>query len=176
MKIKAILLAALSTLMLSGCALIKSNNTQVINPIDPVGGAAFEAYGSEKLEVLGMAATKTDSRCSAVEFFKYLTKVYPDVDDMINVRMEETEITKGSAKSYTCKYSGLAVAYTPLSLSESIAWKNSEKVNEPKSEPIPVKVEVKEVPAPCQPCTCVTCGCQPCGCINQNNYYNPNNQ
>lgn len=77
MKIKALLLAALSTLMLSGCALIKSNNTKVISPIEPVSNAAFEAYGNERIDVLGMAATKADGPCSAVEFFKFITKLYP---------------------------------------------------------------------------------------------------
>ncbi|MCL4103431.1 MULTISPECIES: hypothetical protein [unclassified Fibrobacter] len=173
MKIKALLLAALSTLMLSGCALIKSNNTKVISPIEPVSNAAFEAYGNERIDVLGMAATKADGPCSAVEFFKFITKLYPDADDMINVHMEETEITKGSTKTYSCKYSGLAIAYTPLTLNESIAWKKSEQVEE---KPLPVKTEIKEVPVPaCTPCACVTCGCQPCSNINPNNYYKPEN-
>lgn len=175
MKIKALLLAALSTLMLSGCALIKSNNTKVISPIEPASTADFEAFGQERMDVLGLAATKADGPCSAVEFFKYITKIYPDADDMINVHMEETEITKGSAKTYSCKYSGLAVAYTPLTLAESTNWKKSEKADE---KPLPVKVEIKEVPVPvptCTPCACVTCGCQPCNNINPNNYYKPEN-
>ena len=70
MNIKTLLLALISVLMLSGCALIKNSNEEKINTITPVGSAKFEAYGAERMDALGMVATKVDSRCSAVEFFK----------------------------------------------------------------------------------------------------------
>jgi len=162
----------ISVLVLSGCALIKSSNEEKINTITPIGSAKIEAYGAERIDVLGMVATKVESRCSAVEFFKYINKIYPEADDMIDVSMEETTITKGAAQSYSCKYSGLAISYTPMTLDETKKWYPKKVEEKP-------KVVIVEKPAPtpaCTPCTCVTCGCQPCGCINQNNYYNPNNQ
>jgi len=168
MNIKGLLLALISVLMLSGCALIKSSNEEKINTITPVGSARFEAYGAERMDALGMVATKVDSRCSAVEFFKYVTKIYPAADDMIDVSMEEITIKKGTATSYSCKYSGLAVSYTPLTIDNAKKWT-------PKKKEI-VVVEKPAEPAPaCVPCACVTCGCQPCNSINSNNYYNPNN-
>ena len=170
MNIKTLLLALISVLMLSGCALIKNSNEEKINTITPVGSAKFEAYGAERMDALGMVATKVESRCSAVEFFKYVTKVYPAADDVIDVSMEETTIQKGAATSYSCKYSGLAVSYTPLNIDEAKKWTPKTQKQEV------VVVEKPAVPAPaCVPCACVTCGCQPCNAINQNNYYSPNN-
>lgn len=175
MNKKVLLLALISILMLSGCALIKSSNEQNFNTIASIGSANFEAYGAEKVDVLGMAATKVDGRCSAVDFFEYITKIYPNADDMINVRMEETEIKQGVVASYSCEYSGLAVAYTPLSLDEAKKWQKPKDVA-PNQPEVVVQARVEDSASICVPCTCVTCGCQPCGCINRNNYYNPNNQ
>lgn len=178
MNIKTLLLALISVLMLSGCALIKNSNEEKINTITPVGSAKFEAYGAERMDALGMVATKVDSRCSAVEFFKYVTKVYPAADDIIDVSMEETTIQKGAATSYSCKYSGLAVSYTPLSIDEAKKWTPKTKKQDAKQEQEQEVVVVGRPAGPhpaCIPCACVTCGCQPCNAINQNNYYNPNN-
>ena len=133
--------------MLSGCALIKNSNEEKINTITPVGSAKFEAYGAERMDALGMVATKVESRCSAVEFFKYVTKVYPAADDVIDVSMEETTIQKGAATSYSCKYSGLAVSYTPLNIDEAKKWTPKTQKQEV------VVVEKPAVPAPaCVPC------------------------
>jgi len=172
MNMKGLLLALTSVLMLSGCALIKKNNVQEISTITPVATADFEAYGAEHMDVLGMVATTVDSRCSAVEFFKYVTKLFPEADDMIDIRMEETETQKGAVTTYSCKYTGLAVSYTPLSLADAQKWMKAKK----KSPEVIVVQAPPPPPATCTPCTCVTCGCQPCNNINQNNYYNPNNQ
>ena len=174
MNIKVLLLALISVFMLSGCALIKSSNEEKINTIKPIGSANFEAYGAERMDALGMVATKVESRCSAVEFFKYVTKIYPSADDIIDVSMEETTIQKGAATSYSCKYSGLAVSYTPLTIDEAKKWtpKKTTSSNETK---VLVVEKPAETAAVCVPCACVTCGCQPCNAINQNNYYNPNN-
>lgn len=171
MNFKGILLALISVLMLSGCALIKSNNNKDINVINPTGEAKYEAFGAERMEVLGMVATNVETRCSAVEFFKYTTKVYPNADDMINVRMEETEVKKGSATSYSCKYSGLAVSYTPLSIKEAQQWSTPNKTKQSSKTTDVLVVDKQVSPAPaCNPCGCVTCGCQPCNNINPNNF------
>ena len=169
MNTKVLLLALISVFMLSGCALIKSNNEEKINTITPIGSAKFEAYGAERMDALGMVATKVDSRCSAVEFFKYVTKIYPSADDIIDVSMEETTIQKGAATSYSCKYSGLAVSYTPLTIDEAKKWTPKKNATSQESKVVVVGKPTEPAPA-CVPCACVTCGCQPCNPINQSNY------
>lgn len=163
MKIRCLLLAALSALMLSGCALISNNSSTNIASIDNKQAANFEAYGIERMDVLGMVAYKDDKRCSAVDFLKQAVKAYPEADDVIDVTMEETELTRGAKKQFSCKYSGLAVSYTPLNLVDGKAWIDSKKTEKPKA--VVVEVPVTEKAPVCTPCACVTCGCQPCNGI-----------
>ncbi|MCQ2059979.1 MAG: hypothetical protein MJY47_00105 [Fibrobacter sp.] len=167
MKIKFLLIALTSTLLLSGCAISKSNRTQEINPINPVGTSGFSAYGMERIDVLGMGSWESDKRCSAVDFFKYLTKEYPEADDMINVRMEEFTIKEGNDVSHSCKYSGIAIAYTPLDLTEGSSWAESKAT--PQEEAVVVEETITTTAPVCQPCACVSCGCTPCSCMNPNN-------
>lgn len=169
MNMKIILMAFVSAALLSGCALIRGNNTEEINIIQQASTDNFEAYGAEKINVLGMASMKAETRCSAVDFFNYVVETIPEAEDMINVRMEEYTVTSGKDTKYSCKYTGLAISYTPLSLAESMSWKKA-KQSKPKtaeSEKADIVVISGKTEAPsCTPCACITCGCQPCAAFS----------
>lgn len=125
MYLKNLFLTVASIAMLWGCAQTRTNSSETIGNLNSHRKTTFEALGAEKITILGMATSKMDARCSAIDFFEYAVTKYPDADDMLNVRMEESISAKGRDTTYSCKYSGLAISYTPLTVAESKVWNSA---------------------------------------------------
>lgn len=128
MNFKMLLLASASAAVLMACAPAqKGRSLTKINDIAHTESASIVAYGAEHATILGIAFLKADGRCSEVDFFKFVSTKYAEADDIINVRMEETSSKSGMEVTYSCKYSGLAVAYTPMSVEEAAAWAEADE-------------------------------------------------
>lgn len=87
--------------------------------------------GMNKIEVVGPVFQKVNRGCSEVELFKFAVDFYQGkrVDNIIHIRMEESEISAevkssptkqpSTTKSTVCKASALAISYVSVPLNEA---------------------------------------------------------
>lgn len=124
-----------SALLLSACAPTQNGRSmQKINDVSHTETEVLRAYGAEHAYVLGPAFLKSEGRCSEIDFLKFVSTKYAEAEDIINVRMEESSSKSGMEVTYSCKYSGLAVAYKSMTAEEAKAWKQALPKPEVKEE------------------------------------------
>jgi hypothetical protein len=114
--------------------------------------AELVAVGPVQMNPLGPVFYKKDGeRCSELDLMIVASKTYPGLSDVINIRMEETSETNSvnmkQVTTYSCKYYGLAVSFSPLKketldaylLLKGIRFPAVNKESEPYERPVPVK-------------------------------------
>lgn len=113
--IRALFVAATASL-LAACAQGTSSKTITqIKTIQDSSRSEMVAVGPAQMVVLGPVFYIQDSKqCSKLDLLMAASKKYPNMSDVINVEMEEKHDQNGMVHTYSCKYYGLAVAYTPL--------------------------------------------------------------
>lgn len=105
-------------LFFSSCAMSRiDNNTRDITYHNRTN---IVNYGAEHAKIIGPVFLETNAKCSDIDFFKNANGKDPRIDDIINVKMEEYQ--SAATRSYSCKYSGLAVSYESLSVEEAAEW------------------------------------------------------
>lgn len=117
------LLTAAAALTMSGCASMSNTRVTELNSINHSQSAHFRTYGVANMKTLGPVFVKTEDKCSLADIAKSATAKYKDVSDLVNIRMEETEIVNGSNTTYSCKSSALAVNYKIVSAEEAKMWR-----------------------------------------------------
>lgn len=146
-------LVAAATLILNGCALVRTTNVEKINDISHKESTEIHAYGGEHTVILGSGFFKQEGACSEVDFLRFITGKYPEAQDVIRVRMEHHKDTKAGKVTEYCKYSGIAIAYKDLSIEETAKWKalyESSPAKDSSSAAVkfaPVTANVQFVPA-----------------------------
>ena len=105
-----------SAAMLFGCAQVAtSKHTIAVKTIEDSSNSRLVAVGPAQMVVLGPVFYIQDSKqCSKLDLLMAASKKYPNMSDVINVEMEETDEQRNMVHNYSCKYYGLAVSYAPL--------------------------------------------------------------
>jgi len=123
-KFSAFSLAILSAIALEGCA---SSTTVRVTEIDKYShpqDVRIRAFSASNMQTLGPVFIKTEDRCSVSDIAKAAIAKYNTTSDLVNIRMEETEVKDGVNSSFSCKYSALAVNYKSISPEEFLKWKD----------------------------------------------------
>ena len=151
-KFSAFSLAILSAVAFEGCASSTSVRVTEIDQYSHPQDVRIRAFTASNMQTLGPVFIKTEDRCSVSDIAKAATAKYKNVSDIVNIRMEETEIQNGANTSYSCKYSALAVNYKSITPEEFQKWRaffdaNSADSVATESEP-EVQQEVSEEQQP----------------------------
>ena len=134
-KISAFSLAILSAIALDGCAL--SSTSVRVTEIDKYShpqDVRIRAFSASNMQTLGPVFIKTEDRCSVSDVAKAAVAKYKNVSDIVNIRMEETEVKNAGNSSFSCKYSALAVNYKSINPEEFLKWKDFFAMNDANSE------------------------------------------
>ena len=124
-KFSAFSLAILSAVAIEGCASSTSVRVTEIDQYSHPQDVRIRAFSASNMQTLGPVFIKTEDRCSVSDVAKAAVAKYKNVSDIVNIRMEETEIQNGpNNTSYSCKYSALAVNYKSISPEEFLKWKD----------------------------------------------------
>ena len=151
-KFSAFSLAILSAVAFEGCASSTSVRVTEIDQYSHPQDVRIRAFSASNMQTLGPVFIKTEDRCSVSDIAKAATAKYKNVSDIVNIRMEETEIKNGPNSSFSCKYSALAVNYKSISPEEFLRWKAFFDANNANSEStVEEPVAQQEVPQEQQP-------------------------
>ena len=123
-KLQLVMISAAAAMLLSGCASTKMTNVVTMNDIEHQQKANIQAYSAQKAKILGPVFFKQDGPCSEVDFLKFINSQMPDAHDIIHVRMEYHKVKEGMSEKEYCKYYGLPVSYTDISVEEAAKWVN----------------------------------------------------
>jgi len=141
-KLSTLSLAILSAIALEGCASSTTVRVTEINTYSHTQDVRIRSYGAANMQTLGPVFVKTEDRCSVSDVAKAATVKFKNVSDLVNIRMEETEVKNNSGSTFSCKLSALAVNYRSISAEELLKWKELYNKNTTTPEP------VEEEPAP----------------------------
>ena len=124
MKQKWIIMAAagIAAMAFTGCATTNTTSVSSMNDIEHKQSAEIRAFSGQKANVLGPVFFKQDGTCSEIDFLKFINAQMPNAHDVIHVRMEYHNIKDGSTEKEYCKYFGIPVVYTDMSVDEAAKW------------------------------------------------------
>lgn len=125
---KKILLASFavaSLIALDGCASSSTVKVTEINTISKTQSTNIHSFGAANAQILGPVFSKSDDRCAVNDVIRAATKMYPNVSNVMNIRMEETSVASGNNTTYSCKSSAIAINYKSVSPEEYAEWKIS---------------------------------------------------
>jgi len=148
-KLSTLSLAILSAIALEGCASSTTVRVTEINTYSHTQNARIHTIGATNMQSIGPVFVKTEERCAVSDVAKAAIAKYKNVSDLVNIRMEETETTKGQNKTYSCKYSALAVNYISISPEDYWAWKDLFSKDTSKTEVV-IKPPVPAAPEKAQ--------------------------
>lgn len=146
-KFSAFSLAILSAVALEGCASATSVHVTEIDSYNHPQNVRIRAFSAANMQTLGPVFIKTEDRCSVSDVAKAAVAKYKNVSDLVNIRMEETEVRNAGNSSFSCKYSALAVNYKSINPEEFMKWKDFFAMNNANSEQTEEETEApQEVP------------------------------